>query len=62
MWSAGGSPTFEAASRLRAAAELVSAGRRTEAEEQLRQALAFYRSVGASAHIARGEQLLAKSA
>jgi class 3 adenylate cyclase/tetratricopeptide (TPR) repeat protein len=62
MWSAGGSPTFEAAARLRAAEELIGSGRRAEGEEQLRTALAFYRSVGASAHIARGEQLLAKSA
>jgi hypothetical protein len=37
-------------------------GRRREADEQLRSALAFYRSVGATRYIRQGEALLAASA
>jgi class 3 adenylate cyclase/tetratricopeptide (TPR) repeat protein len=62
MWSEGGSPTFEARLRLRAAEELIEAGRRTEGAEQLEKALDFYRSVGATFYINRAEQLLAKTA
>ena len=52
----------EAHVRLRAAEELVTAGRRAEADDQLRQALAFFRSVGASRYVREGEALLAASA
>jgi class 3 adenylate cyclase/predicted ATPase len=52
----------EAHSRLLAAEALMAEGRRAEADEQLQKALAFYRSVGATFYINRGEQLLAKSA
>jgi len=52
----------EAHTRLRAAREFVSAGRRAEADEQLRRALAFYRTVGASRYVREGEALLAASA
>jgi len=52
----------EAHTRLRAARELVAAGRRTAADEQLRRALAFYRAVGATRYIREGEALLAASA
>jgi len=52
----------EAHTRLRAARELVSAGRRAEADVQLREALTFYRTVGASRYIREGEALLAASA
>jgi class 3 adenylate cyclase/tetratricopeptide (TPR) repeat protein len=52
----------EADVRLRAAEALVAEGRRAEADEQLRRALAFYRSVGATAYIRRAESLLAASA
>jgi hypothetical protein len=62
MWAEGGSPTWEAQLRLRAAEELAGASRWAEAEEQSAKALAFYRSVGATFFIQRGEQLLAKSA
>jgi class 3 adenylate cyclase len=48
--------------RLRAAEELVAAGRRAEADEQLQRALAFFRSVGASRYVREGEALLAASA
>ena len=52
----------EAFSRLRAAEALAGAGRRAEADIQLERALAFYRSVGATAYIREGEELVAASA
>ena len=52
----------EAFFRLRAAEQLVDEGRRAEADEQLRRALAFYRSVGATRFVREGEALLAASA
>ncbi len=47
---------------LRSAEQLVAEGRRAEADEQLRPALAFYRSVGATRYVREGEALLAASA
>jgi thioredoxin-like negative regulator of GroEL len=52
----------EAHARLRAAEALVAAGRRAEADAQLQQALAFYRSVGATGYIREAEGLFAASA
>ena len=52
----------EAFARLREAEALVEAGRRAEADVQLERALAFYRSVGATAYIREGEELVAASA
>ena len=57
-----GWPVEEAAHRLRAAQALVEAGRRQDADVQLEQALAFYRSVGAIRFIRQGEALLAATA
>jgi class 3 adenylate cyclase/tetratricopeptide (TPR) repeat protein len=57
-----GTPTFEAFYRLRAAEQLVAEGRRAEADEQLRPALAFYRGVEATRYVGEGEALLAASA
>jgi class 3 adenylate cyclase/tetratricopeptide (TPR) repeat protein len=57
-----GSLPDEALARLRAADQLVTAGRRAEADEQLGRALAFFRSVGATRYIREGEALLAASA
>ena len=57
-----GARSDEAFARLRAAEALVDAGRRADADAQLRQALAFYRSVGATAYVREGEGLLAASA
>ena len=57
-----GSRPMEAFCRLRLAEALVAAGRRAEADEQLRAALAFYRGVGASRYVREGEALLAASA
>jgi hypothetical protein len=51
--------TTAALARLRAAERLVSEGRRAEADIHLQKALAFYRSVGATRYIRRGEALLA---
>ncbi len=62
MWAAAGGPTSEARLRMRAAEELIAAGRRQDGEVELRKALAFYREVGATFWIERGEALLAKSA
>src|SRR5207244_8514168 len=57
-----GELSFEAFYRLRAAEQLVAQGRRAEADEQLRPALAFYRGVGATRYVREGEALLAASA
>jgi hypothetical protein len=54
--------SHEAFFRLRAAEQLVDEGHRAEADEQLRRALAFYRSVGAKRYVREGEALLAASA
>ncbi|HUG65777.1 MAG TPA: AAA family ATPase [Gaiellaceae bacterium] len=62
MWEAGGSPTWEARLRLRAAEELVETGRRSEGDEQARKAIDFYRTVGASFFVDRAEALLAQKA
>jgi hypothetical protein len=52
----------EAHARLRAAERLIADGRTAAGEEQLRKALAFYRSVGATTYIREAERLLAESA
>jgi class 3 adenylate cyclase len=57
-----GSLPDEAYARLRAAGQLVPEGRRTEADAELQKALAFWRSVGATAYVQEGETLLAESA
>ena len=54
--------SHEAFFRLRAAEQLVAEGRRAEAGEQLRPALAFYRGVGATRYVRDGEALLAATA
>jgi tetratricopeptide (TPR) repeat protein len=51
----------EAYARLRAAEAFVDEGRRAEADEQLESALAFWRSVRATAYVLEGEALLAKA-
>jgi class 3 adenylate cyclase/tetratricopeptide (TPR) repeat protein len=53
-----GSLPHEAHARLRLAEQLVAAGRRAEADWQLRHALAFWRSVGATRYIRESEALL----
>jgi class 3 adenylate cyclase len=51
-----------ALARLRAAREFAKTGRPAEAEDQLRQALDFFQSVGATRFIREGQALLAASA
>jgi class 3 adenylate cyclase len=59
---AHGFRTEEAYARLRLAEELAETGRAAEAAVQRDRALAFYREVGATAYVRRGEALLAASA
>jgi hypothetical protein len=53
-----GSLPDEAYARLRLAEQLVAAGRHAEADEQLLQTLAFWRSVRATRYVREGEALL----
>jgi hypothetical protein len=53
-----GSQPEEAEARLHAARQLAAADRDDEATEQLRQAVAFYRSVGAKRYLDESESLL----
>ncbi len=52
----------EAEARLRAAEQFMAEGRRDQADEQLRQALEFYRSVSATRYVSECEALLPASA
>ncbi len=62
MYSEMGLPPLEAHARLRAGEQLHAEGRHAEADDQLQRALAFWRSVGATRYVRRGESLLATSA
>jgi tetratricopeptide (TPR) repeat protein len=62
IYGAIGALPDEAHVRLRAAAALVEAGRRDDADAELLRALAFYRRVGATAALQTGERLIAASA
>ena len=53
-----GDAELESAARLLSAEQLAGAGRRAEADDQLRQALAFWRSVRATRYIRQAEALL----
>ena len=57
----GGWVSYEAMARTQAAAEFAAAGRRSEADAQLRLVLPFWRSVGANRYAARAEALLSKT-
>jgi len=57
-----GNTTLEAEQRLRAGERSIEQGNREEGEAELRKALTFYRSVGATHHIEHVERLLRKSA
>ena len=59
LYQEGGALPEEAFVRRWAAERLLAAGRRAEADEQLRKALAFWRSVGATRYVREGEALLA---
>jgi thioredoxin-like negative regulator of GroEL len=54
-----GAKPEEAEARLRAAEQLVAKGSAAEADEQLQQALKFYRSVGATYYVRECEARLA---
>jgi class 3 adenylate cyclase/tetratricopeptide (TPR) repeat protein len=62
VYASMGALPEEAYARLRAAEAFVQEGLRAEADAELNQALAFWRSVGASAYVREGEALLAESA
>jgi tetratricopeptide (TPR) repeat protein len=53
---------LEAHARLRAVEHLRAEGRHADADEQLERALTFWRSVGATRYVRRGEALLAATA
>jgi class 3 adenylate cyclase/tetratricopeptide (TPR) repeat protein len=57
-----GSLSHEAYLRLLASERFLSDGRWSEAEEQLQRTLVFFREVGATAYIRRGEAILASTA
>jgi hypothetical protein len=61
LYAQMGAPTFEALARLLGGEDLIDAGRRAEGEAEIEKALAFYRSVGATFFVQRGERLLAKA-
>jgi tetratricopeptide (TPR) repeat protein len=54
-----GAAPYEADARLRLAEQLIAEDRRGAAEAEIRQALEFYRAVGATRYIAESESLLA---
>jgi class 3 adenylate cyclase/tetratricopeptide (TPR) repeat protein len=62
LYGQAGIRLFEAEARLRLAEELILRGERSEGERELEQALGFYRTVGATLFVERGEALLAKIA
>jgi class 3 adenylate cyclase len=59
MLGSFGSKPEEAEARLHAAERLAAGGRGAEAADQLRRAIAFYRSVGATRYLQEGEALAA---
>jgi class 3 adenylate cyclase/tetratricopeptide (TPR) repeat protein len=60
-FAALGYASVEAENRFWGARELLEAGRRAEGEVELEKALGFYRSVGATFFVQRGEALLASA-
>ena len=57
LYAEAGVLLFEAEARLRAAEQLFADGRTAEGEAQLERALAFYRPIGATLFVERGERL-----
>ena len=58
LYAEAGILLFEAEARLRAAEQLLAAGQKDDADAELERALSFYRSVGATLFVERGEGLL----
>ena len=61
LYESMGAPTLAAEVRFSAAEKLLADGRLDESIEQLEQALVFYRSVGATFFLERGERLRAEA-
>ena len=61
MFRRMGIPALEADVRIAAAEALLGAGRTAEGLAELEKALTFYRSVGATFFLDRGEALLAEA-
>ncbi|MGH3029738.1 MAG: ATP-binding protein [Gaiellaceae bacterium] len=62
IYAQTGSLPDEAFARLRAAESLIEAGSRAAGDAELQRALAFFRSVDATAYVREGEALLSRSA
>ena len=58
LYEQSGHALFEAEARLRLAEQLVSEARRAEGATEVEKALAFYRPIGATLFVERGERLL----
>ena len=61
LFATFGASSLEALARLFAGEELIEAGHRAEGAAELQKALEFYRSVGATFFVRRGEALLAEA-
>jgi class 3 adenylate cyclase/tetratricopeptide (TPR) repeat protein len=61
LYEDAGFPLFAAEARLRWVEQLMEEGRRDEGEVELEKAMGFYRSVGATLFVERGERLLAEA-
>ncbi len=62
LYAEAGHALFEAEARLRWGEQLIAAGRRVEGEVELEKALDFYRPIGATLFVERGERLLTEAA
>jgi tetratricopeptide (TPR) repeat protein len=62
IWASMPFRPAEALARMRAAEALLEQGRRPEADEQLRRAVDFWRSVGATRYLGEAERLLRATA
>jgi hypothetical protein len=62
IYAQAGALPDEAFARLRAAGSLIEVRRRAAGDAELQRALAFFRSVDATAYVREGEALLSRSA
>jgi len=62
LYAQAGHVLFEAEARLRWGERLIAIGRRPEGDEEIARALDFYRPIGATLFVERGERLLAREA
>jgi tetratricopeptide (TPR) repeat protein len=61
LYASFGVPTHEAFTRMFLGEDLIASGQRADGAAEIERALAFYRSVGATFLVARGEALLAEA-